>query len=74
MVDVKCPANHGEPLMSKILTAALLGAFTLSFAVAPITFNTASNTIGLASAFAKHGADDPVPPQEPQPDDDHGGL
>ena len=59
--------------MSKILTAALLGAFTLSFVAAPVTFNTASNTIDLASALAKHGADDPVPPQEPEPDDDHGG-
>jgi hypothetical protein len=59
--------------MSKIIAAALLSAFTLSFAFAPVAFDMASGTIAMSSAYAKHGADDVLPPQEPQPGDDRGG-
>jgi len=59
--------------MSKIITAALLSVFTLSFSFAPVAFDVASGTIVVTSAFAKHGADDVLPPQEPQPADDRGG-
>ena len=59
--------------MSKIIAAALFSAFTLSFSFAPVAFDMASGTIAVTSAFAKHGADDVLPPQEPQPGDDRGG-
>jgi hypothetical protein len=44
--------------MSKILTAALFGAFTLGLAAAPVTINASTSTLTVASAFAKNGADD----------------
>jgi hypothetical protein len=51
----------------------LLSACTLAFSSAPVTFDMASGTIAATSAFAKHGADDVVPHQEPPPADDRGG-
>jgi len=60
-------------LMSKIIAAMVLSACTLAFASAPVSFDMASGTIAVTSAFAKHGADDVLPPQEPQPGDDRGG-
>jgi len=59
--------------MSKIIAAMLLSACTLAFSSALVTFDMASGTIAATSAFAKNGADDVVPPQEPQPADDRGG-
>jgi hypothetical protein len=52
--------------MSKILTAALLGAITLGFAAAPITFDPSTATLTMTTALAKKGADD-------GPGDDRGG-
>jgi len=60
-------------IMSKIIAAMLLAGCTLTFASAPVTFDMASGTIAVTSAFAKHGADDVLPPNEPQPGDDRGG-
>ena len=60
--------------MSKIIAAVLLSAFAVAFVSAPVTFDQAAGTLTMMSAFAKHGADDVLPPQEPQPDDDHGGI
>lgn len=50
--------------MSKILVAALFGVCAVAFVAAPIAANFSSGKITVASAFAKHGADDVVP--EPQ--------
>jgi len=58
--------------MSKLIAAALLSACTLAFASAPVTFDMASGSVTVTSAFAKHGADDVVPQQ--QPADDRGAI
>lgn len=55
--------------MSKILTAALFGVCALAFVAAPVAVNFSSGEFTVASAFAKHGADDVVPEPQPEPND-----